>query len=274
MLDPRLLGRPVHLLPRFAARLGEELAATMASPAWRRNWGAFRLDSIEFGRVPDAGPLRWLGVDSAQGAIAVAFERVLLLGLLDCRYGRRGAAPVARDPALERVTATEERLAVVLTQQVAEVLSARVVGALTAAGVGTVGAPLTPAAPSAAPARAGWTIRVVLREPQSGHTGQYWMACDHELMGHILQGLLTEKARPRVARAPAEPLAPVLQVKLEGRLVSKEITLAALFELQVGDVIPVSVGRAEVLLDESRLFTAAVAEHKGKLCLTSFEDAE
>jgi flagellar motor switch protein FliM len=34
------------------------------------------------------------------------------------------------------------------------------------------------------------------------------------------------------------------------------------------------VGRADVLLDEARLFTAAVAEHKGKLCLTSFEDAE
>jgi len=28
------------------------------------------------------------------------------------------------------------------------------------------------------------------------------------------------------------------------------------------------------LLDEARLFTAAVAESKGKLCLTSFEDAE
>jgi len=30
----------------------------------------------------------------------------------------------------------------------------------------------------------------------------------------------------------------------------------------------------DVLLDDARLFTAAVAEHKGKLCLTSFEDAE
>jgi flagellar motor switch protein FliM len=61
---------------------------------------------------------------------------------------------------------------------------------------------------------------------------------------------------------------------LEGCLVSKEITLGTLFGLQVGDVIPVSVGRADVVLDNSRLFTAAVAEHKGKLCLTSFEDAE
>ena len=52
------------------------------------------------------------------------------------------------------------------------------------------------------------------------------------------------------------------------------MTLEALFGLKLGDVIPVTVGRADVLLDEARLFTAAVAEHKGKLCLTSFEDAE
>ena len=45
-------------------------------------------------------------------------------------------------------------------------------------------------------------------------------------------------------------------------------------DLQVGDVIPISLSRADVLLEESRLFTAAVTEHKGKLCLTSFEDAE
>jgi flagellar motor switch protein FliM len=77
-----------------------------------------------------------------------------------------------------------------------------------------------------------------------------------------------------VVRGPAEPISSKLQVKLDGCLVSKEITLGSLFDLKVGDVIPVNVGRANVLLDEARLFTAAVAEHKGKLCLTSFEDAE
>ena len=85
---------------------------------------------------------------------------------------------------------------------------------------------------------------------------------------------LAPAPRPHAPQGPAEPLVSKLQVKLDGRLVSKEITLGALFELKVGDVIPVSVGRADVLLDDARLFTAAVAEHKGQLCLTSFEDAE
>jgi flagellar motor switch protein FliM len=288
VLDPSLLGRPVHLLPRFAAGLADALGAAMQSPAWRRNWAAFRLESVAFGRAPDAPGLRWLGVSGAHGMVAVAFERRLLLALLSCRYGRRGEAALpAHDLSGERVTATEDRLAVVLTQQMAEVLSARVSGALAAAGPAAeaqtqktqtqtqarAGA-LAPATPVAAPGKAAWAIKVALRPAQSDQAVQFWMAPDHDLMAAILQGLLPEKGRARAPRAAFEPLASSLQVRLDGRLVSKEIALASLFELKVGDVIPVSVGRADVLLDESRLFTAAVAEHKGKLCLTSFEDAE
>lgn len=275
VLDPCLLGRPVHLLPRFAARLADDLAASMQAPAWRRSWAAVRLESVEFGRVPDQAQLRWLGVACGHGLAAVAFERRLLLGLLNSRYGRRDAAAVpAHDLAAERVTATEERLAVVLTQQLAEVLAARVVAGLATAGVAGEPASLGAATPTGSPGKAAWAIRVGLRPAQSGETLQLWIAPDQQLMAAILQGLLSEKGRPRAPRAPAEPLAANLQVKLDGRLLSKEITLAGLFALKVGDVIPVSVGRADVLLDESRLFTAAVAEHKGKLCLTSFEDAE
>jgi flagellar motor switch protein FliM len=273
VLDPCLLGRPVHLLPQFAERFGAALGAAIATPAFRRYWSGYRLDGVEFGQAPQA-PLRWLGVSGPHGRAAAAFERVLLLGLLQGRYGRRSAAPAAvGDPAAERVTATEERLATVLTQQLAEILAARVNDALAANGVAAPAAPLSPAAPVAAPGKAGWTIRIALREPRSGATGCCWIALDQNLMASVLAGLRPEQARTRALRS-AEPLASSLQVRLDGRLLSKEITLAALFDMQVGDVIPVSVGRADVLLDESRLFTASVAEHKGKLCLTSFEDAE
>jgi flagellar motor switch protein FliM len=277
VLDPGLLGRPVHLLPRFAAGLADALGAAMRSPGWRRNWAAFRLDSVAFGRLPEAPGLRWLGVSGARGTVAVAFERRLLLALLGSRFGRRGEAALpAQDLSGERVTATEERLAVVLTQQMAEVLSARITTALAAAVPGTEAQAeaLAPATPVPAPARAAWAIKVSLRPAQSDQALEFWMAPDHGLMAAILQGLLPEKGRARAPRAALEPLSSTLQVRLDGRLVSKEIALASLFELKVGDVIPVSVGRADVLLDDARLFTATVAEHKGKLCLTSFEDAE
>lgn len=271
VLDPCLLGRPVHLLPQFAARLGDALGQLMLQPGRRRYWDAFDLDRVEFSHAPAAGGLRWLAVASGHGTATVAFERPLLLALLDWRYGRKlGAAE--REPRSERVTATEERLGVALTQQLTEVLFARIAAGLAEAGLaGDSAAPRAPAAASA-PSPSAWAIRLVLRG-NSGTTGQIWIALDQALMASILRGLLPE-GKVRNETMHAEPLAGRLQVRLDGRLVSKEITLATLFGLQVGDVIPISVGRAEVLLDDSRLFTAAVAEHKGKLCLTSFEDAE
>lgn len=293
VLDPCLLGRPVHLLPSFAARLAEALGAAMASPGGRRYWGAFRLESLAFERAPDDRSLRWLGVTGPYGLAAVAFERGLLLGLLEGRYARRTQGPNAapqRDPGLERVTATEERLGATLAQQVAALLDQKVAEGLLAAGAAVAAAPQQAKAgasivPAGAPGKAGWVIRAVLRaqygrrdtdDPSlAAPEGQLWISPDHGLMAHVLQGLMAERNGMRgTVRMAREPLATHLQVKLEGRLVSKEVTLATLFGLKVGDVIPVSVGRADVLLDDSRLFTAAVAEHKGKLCLTSFEDAE
>ena len=271
VLDPCLLGRPVHLLPQFAARLEDDLDTAMQGTA-RRYWAGWRLDSVEFGRVPQENNVRWMAVLGALGTVAVAFERGLLLTLLERRYGGRSAGATTRDPQTERVTATEERLGVVLTQQMVDLLYARVAASV-AMDVAPHPVPAHAVVPSAMPGESNWALRVQVRS-NNDHTGQFWIAPDQQLMAAILGTLRPENARQAATRGPAEPLATRLQVKLDGRLVSKEITLGALFDLQVGDVIPVNVGRADVLLDEARLFTAAVAEHKGKLCLTSFEDAE
>jgi flagellar motor switch protein FliM len=271
VLDPCLLGRPVHLLPLFAAQLQEDLDTAMQGSA-RRYWAGWRLDHVEFGRVPQEHSLRWMAVLGALGTVAVTFERGLLLTLLERRYGGRSAGATPRDPQTERVTATEERLGVVLTQQMVDLLYIRV-----AASVAMEVAPRPVQAnavvPSAMPGESNWALRVQVRD-NNDNTGQFWIAPDQQLMATILGTLRPEHGRPAAVRGPTEPLATRLQVKLDGRLVSKQITLGALFDLQVGDVIPVNVGRADVLLDEARLFTASVAEHKGKLCLTSFEDAE
>lgn len=293
VLDPCLLGRPVHLLPAFAAGLAEAIGAEMASPGGHRHWGAYRLEHLAFERAPEQPGLRWLGVSGPYGVAAVAFERTLLLGLLEGRYARRQPAPsaaVQQSPALERVTATEERLAVTLAQQLASQLDARVADGL--ARLDGAPAPVKTGAgaaivPAGAPGKTGRVLRAVLRaqygrrdtdEPtQAAPEGQIWIGLDHALMACVLQGIKADRGAVRAAggaRMPGEPLATRLEVKLDGCLVSKEITLATLFGLQVGDVIPVALGRADVVLDNSRLFTAAVAEHKGKLCLTSFEDAE
>jgi flagellar motor switch protein FliM len=275
VLDPTLLGRPVHLLPSFAGTFAEDMTAMLSAPGWRRYWSSFELAQVAFERAPESSALRWLSLGGPQGVAAVAFERALLVGLLEARYSGKGGKPL-RDPAGERVTATEERLALTLTQQLFEVLAMRVRVAASAAGVEVErrAAASNPSAPVPAPVpgKNAWVLAVTLREPHGGSTARCFIAPDARMMGLILQALQPE--RPQRAARPGESIGTSLKVKLEGRLVSHEITLEALFGLKPGDVIPVSVGRADVLLDEARLFTAAVAEHKGKLCLTSFEDAE
>lgn len=271
VLDPCLLGRPVHLLPQFAVRLQDDIDAAMQGAA-RRYWGGWRLDSVEFGRVPQDGSLRWMAAAGAMGTVSVAFERGLLLTLLERRYGGRSAAATPRDPGSERVTATEERLVVVLTQQMVDLLYARVAASV-AMDVAPEPVPTGAVNTSTMPGKSAWTVCATVRDA-NGATGRFWIAPDQALMAAILGSLRPDHPRSHAVRGPSEPLSSKLQVKLDGHLVSKEITLGALFDLKIGDIIPVSVGRADVLLDEACLFTAAVAEHKGKLCLTSFEDAE
>jgi flagellar motor switch protein FliM len=271
VLDPSLLGRPVHLLPQFAARLLDDLEGLMQGGA-RRYWAGWRVESLEFDRVPHDEQLRWMAVSGAMGTVTVAFERGLLLTLLERRYGGRGAAATQRDPETERVTATEERLSVVLTQQMVDLLYGRV-----AVNVAMEVAPRPVAAnavvSSTTPGASSWAVRARVAGPGDA-AGAFWIAPDQHLMALILGSLRSDSPRPKTIRGAAEPLGTKLQVKLEARLVSKETTLGALFDLKVDDIIPVTVGRTDILLDDSRLFTAAVAEYKGKLCLTSFEDAE
>ena len=90
VLDARLLGRPVHLLPRFAIEFTDSLHALMASPAGRRYWNGFQIDSATFRRAPNALPARWLGLSSREGGLTLAFDRALLIALLESRYGRKG----------------------------------------------------------------------------------------------------------------------------------------------------------------------------------------
>lgn len=277
VLDPCLLGRPVHLLPVFAAQLREDLAFAMRLPMSRRYWGGFQIDAVGFSRAtgePDQN--RWLNFTAPHNIIGFSLERKMLLGVLNYRYSRKNAKPsVAPDPATVRVTATEDRLAILLGQQLSASLIARV-----RANLATIAkaAPPDPAElkalPGAVPAKGGWIIGVTVSDVHAGELGQFWFSLDKLMMADVLRGLSSEREQAKKATKSALPLASQLQVTLEGRLASKEVTLGMLLDLQIGEVIPISLSRASVLLNESRLFTAAVSEHKGNLCLTSFEDAE
>ena len=289
VLDPCLLGRPVHLLHIFAAQLRDDLAQSMRLNMNRRYWGGFQVEDVEFNRLDNSEiRSRWIGFSAPAGHISFSLERKVLLSVLNFRYGRaKSESAEAVDESAVKVTATEERLAVVLGQQLAGTLAGRIELNLpviekphaAAEGEGEGGAEAEPVdsefkpAPGAHPPNGSWVITVTVADIASGSTGRVWFALDKNLMSSVLRGLLRDRDAGKKAK-PAASLAQRLQVGLIGRLASKEVALGSLYDLQVGDVIPISLHRADVLLEDSRLFTAAVTEHKGKLCLTSFEDAE
>lgn len=305
VLDPSLLGRPVHLLHLFAAQLRDDLAQSMRLNMNRRYWGGFQVQDVAFSRLEgNEIRSRWLSFAAPAGQIAFSMERKVLLSVLDYRYGSgakakaetkaeakaetkaeadaRGEAAAPVDESTVRVTATEERLAVVLGQQLCGILAGRIelnlpviekpAPAEGEAGEHGADTEFKPA-PGSHPPKGTWVISVSVGEIAGGAGGQFWFALDKQLMTSVLRGLLRDREAGKKPKAVA-PLAQRLQVGLVGRLASKEVTLGSLYDLQVGDVIPISLARADVLLEDSRLFTAAVTEHKGKLCLTSFEDAE
>lgn len=271
VLDPALLGRPVHRLPHFAAQLRDDVIAALRQGAVRRYWGSFAVEAVEFSRLDGSeARMRWQHYAAAGGVLGFALERKVLLSVLNNRYGRGKESGAAIDEASVKVTATEERLAVVLGQQLAAVVAHRILANLSV-GDNPASAEVHPVT-GAYPPKGTWIVTLNVRDGEQ--EGKVWFALDKHLMTDVLRGVLPERdTGPKPQKQPG-PLAQRLQVALNGRLVSKEVTLGALFDLRVGDVIPVSLHRADVMLEDSRLFTAAVTEHKGKLCLTSFEDVE
>ena len=279
VLDPCLLGRPVHLLHTFAAQLQEDFSQAFRVGMNRRYWAAFAVDAVSLTRATvskDAD--RWIMYTAPAGTFTFSLERKVLLSVLNYRYGRRDEpripAIAETQPVPVRITATEERLAVALGQQLSSILAARIAQNLAGAGETVPNPPIMKAAAGAAPAHGNWTVRITVRDLDSNEAGQLWLALDHASMSSVLRGLSGTRDQARTAFQNTPALASQLQLRLTARLVKQEVLLGDLLDIRVGDVIPVHIAKTDVLLEDSHLFTAAVTEHKGKLCLTSFEDTE
>ena len=269
VLDPRSLGRPVHLLKDFASELRTLIEDLLRQMLNRRYRAGYALGDIA---IEPAGTLlppgTWLSAEHRPGRLSCLLERGLVLSVMHYRYGAQvpqlGAADVT--PA---ETSTEERLAGLLGQQILQGLATRLID------TGTAAVSFAPAL-RLAPAPDAWLIRVPVREVSQGLDSTLLLAIDGAWMNQLLREREPQRAAPAAATAlpQARELAARLPLKLAARLLQTEMPLGDLMDLKPGAVIPVSLKATEVLVDGARLFTASVAEHQGKLCLTSFTDAD
>lgn len=270
VLDPCTLGRPTHLLGGLCAQLKLDLVEHFRREFNRRYRASFEVSEVVLRRqaVP-ALPSCWQVRADAVGRIGFGLDRGLLLCILGYRYGEAAMPVIDRDTPV-RETAAEERLVSKLAVRFIDLLTARIDA--------MPGSPL--AAPAhdfalAADARPGaWVLRVDVTELARAVRGSLWFTLDEAWMSRLLRRLAPVRASAKEVTSPLEPLASRLQFPLVARLLQQEMLLGDLMRLRTGDVLPIRLASADVLVDDARLFTAAVVEHRGKLCLTSFEPIE
>ena len=283
VIDPRTMGRPVHLLGGFAHQLRDDVTDFLRARINRRYKASFQIDAVSF-TAAVADSQRWLTYSADDGRVHFSIDRPLLLCLLRYRYGsvmpEGGASdgesppPVVAIDEHEPETATEERLASTLGQQLAELAVRRIESVQRRP-------PKTPATVAfaetamQAACEGDWLLSITLSESRYNISGNLLMKISASWMARLLQALTPNRERSRQKQMTAtKPFPARLQLTLRARLLEKEASLGTLLDLRQGDVLPISVGDADVLIGDSRLFTASIAEHHGKLCLTSLADID
>lgn len=282
VIDPRTMGRPVHLLGGFAHQLRDDVTDFLRTRINRRYKAGFQIEAVSFTAAP-ADSQRWLSYSAADGLVHFAIDRPLLLCLLRYRYGspmpevaassdseNTQTTPVIDEPE----TATEERLGTMLGQQLAE-LAVRRIEAVQRVAPNTPATVAFTETPLQSAGDGDWLLRVTLSETRCNVTGVLLLKISAVWMARLLQALTPNRERSRQKQMTAtKPFPARLQLTLRARLLEKEVPLATLLDLRQGDVLPISLGDADVLIGDSRLFTASLAEHHGKLCLTSLADVD
>lgn len=258
---------------RFAADLSDFMRLSL-----NRRYGT-RFEVGEVTMVPahqSDEASHWKVYDSSTGRIGLALDRSLVLRVLHCRYGLQDNSQ-EMDLSAVPVTATEERLAQKLGLQMVTALVSRIRKGLQHLGAGPGLATVDQLSWQAESAVAvgAWTLKVHIDEPQTGLQADLQFSLDDAWMRELLNQLAAGRPVPKEPLTDeTQPLASRLQVRLVAQLLQRRMALGEILDIRVGDIIPVSLQATDVLLKDSRLFTATVAEHKGKLWLTAFNDTK
>lgn len=260
----------MHLLKQFNTLLHEDLSAALRKYLGPRRSPLLRLGEVRLQRL--SGGLRmarWLHYPTEQGRIGFHADRPVLLNLLACRYGAMSPGASETPDEAPPETTTEERLFHTLGQVLVKATLARIGAGLGDGKDNTDATPLT-SGQSMPPAIGAWLLKTPVHAADDSLVGHVLLTLDEQCMDTVLEHLSPQ--RHATVRAPSPDLPQALRLQLHARLLEKQMLLGQVLDLKPGHVIPVRLGNADVRIGESVVFRAAVAEHKGKLCLTSFEE--
>ncbi len=269
------LGRPVHLLGLLCQRGHEDMSAILDLYFAARQGPRLRLGELSHRRT--SSPLRearWIAFDTPLGRIGFAAERPVVLALLASRHGLENwHEPDLSILALPE-TATEHRLAGQLGLRLMRALVARLQAGLDEPdSVPPVITALATRPGHTAPlGERAWQLHTTLGLQGGDVLGQLRFALEHSVVEQLLRRLAPRRhsRAPRLATGPA--LRQQLPLALHARLLEKRLPLGDVLDLRPGHVLPVDLNHASVRVLDTPLLNARVVEHKGKLCLTAFQE--
>ncbi|KWH08515.1 hypothetical protein WT59_22040 [Burkholderia territorii] len=298
-----MLGRPTHLLDAFGATLGQSLAQFFETHVGRLRGTALNVRNVSIEtRAADMRALPWRRRLIGGATIAIHLERALLLTLLELRYGPPAApavaprendaattdetsladAPVTEPPTAAAPagsaspptvavseTSTERRLAQKLATDLAETMAACIVPLSTLddakASVDT----------DTHPHPLELFVSCEIEDSARGAVGMIGFALDAVWQQRLFAHLKSTMSRGAGIARNGTPLASQLRIRLTAQLMETEVPFGDLLRLRPGSILPVRLhAAARVLASGTQVFSATIAEHDGKLCLTSFDYVE
>ncbi|WP_193727244.1 flagellar motor switch protein FliM [Burkholderia sp. BE17] len=261
VLDPCTLGRPYHLLDEVLQDIKRKIDYSFHERFNLRRGTSFVTSHFSIAAIRSRDASGWHTYTCNQGQIAVRCDRKLLLALLASHYDTPLDEVTLNAPGPE--TGAERRFA---AQQHTALLAA-----FATAMIGDQAEPFSPCAASM-PGPGVRILRMTVSDHLHNLAGNIEFALDDMWLGHLFARLDAQHQRPAPDSRPATACIPVT---LSVRLLTKDMRLDDLLRMSPGDVLPVRLpDTADVLVDDVRLYRAALAEQQGALWITSFEPVE
>ncbi|WP_175885475.1 FliM/FliN family flagellar motor C-terminal domain-containing protein [Burkholderia sp. BCC0044] len=260
VLDPCMLGRPYHLLGDVLQDIRRRIDHTFHERFNLRRGTQFVSTRIAISAIMPRDAAGWRTYVSSHGQIAVRCDRTLLLALLACHYDTPLDEATLAAPGPE--TGTERRFA---AQHHTALLAA-----FAAVAIGDQVEPFSPSADTP-PGPGARVLRVTIEDRPRQLAGDIEFALDDTWLDHLFARLDAQCPRPAPPAPDGAPPGVSIPVTLSVRMLSRDMLLDDLLRIAPGDVLPVRLpDTADVLVNDVRLYRAAVAEQRGALWITSF----
>lgn len=235
-----MLGRPLQAFSQLAAQIGQAIVLHLQQQGHR----PIAIDIRGTQITPQA---------HAGDALCIDLPRTAVLAHMHARYGFQGKKEEEKSSA--PVSTTETRIRAALMEAIRTAISSALPSSST-----------TPHHVQC------WEWKGFLHIGDSAPT-LLTITMDRAT-SHLVSVHVSKAQKPAIPPGkPSAPMAP-LPIQLVAQLAEKNITAADVQALQPGAVLPIALERTIVLLNDTPMLSACVAEHQGKLHLTAFETLE